>query len=80
MKLSNGTEFRFGKPKYSHIHGPLIQVGGAFLILAMFINGPTKELAIGIAMLALISGLTVLLAGTIAERKEWQAKQKTETK
>ncbi len=80
MKFGNGTEFRFGKPKYSHIHGRLIQVGGAFFLLSMFIGEPAKELAIGIAMVAIISGLTVLLAGTIAERKEWQAKQKTETK
>ncbi len=76
MKFSNGTEFRFGAPKYSRIHGRLFEVGGAFFLLSMFIHGPTKEWVGAIAMLALISGLTVLLAGTIAERKEWQAAYK----
>jgi hypothetical protein len=76
MKFSNGTEFRFGTPKYSWIHGRLIQIGGAFFLLSMFIHEPAKEWVGGIAMLALISGLIVLLAGTIAERKEWQAAHK----
>jgi hypothetical protein len=40
------------------------------------IGEPVKKWVGGISMLALISALVVLLAGTIAERKEWQAAQK----
>jgi protein-S-isoprenylcysteine O-methyltransferase Ste14 len=76
MRFSNGTEFRFGTPKYSRIHGRLIQFGGAFFLLSMFIQEPAKEWIGGVGMLTLVSGLIVLLAGTIAERKEWQAAHK----
>jgi hypothetical protein len=80
MKFSNGTEFRFGTPKYSRLTTRLIYVGGGCFLLSGLIGEPAKEWVGWIAMLALISGLIVLLAGTIAERKEWQAAHKVDTK
>jgi len=80
MKFSNGTEFHFGKAKYSKAMIRLLGVGGLFGILSWFIGAPAKDWFEGISTLALAAGLVVLLAGTIAERKEWQAKQKTEMK
>ena len=76
MRFSNGTEFRFGTPKYSRIHGRLFQIGAGFFLLSVFLGEPIKEMFFGIAWVALLLGLIVLLAGTIAERKEWQAAHK----
>ncbi len=80
MKFSNGTEFRFGKVKYSKAMIRLLGVGGVFGILSWCVSAPAKDWLEGISTLALAAGLLVFLLGTIAERKEWQAKQKTETK
>jgi len=76
MKFSNGTEFRFGTPKYSRLTTQLICVGGACFILSWLIGQPVKKWADGIGGLAFFAALIVLLAGTIAERKEWQAAHK----
>jgi hypothetical protein len=80
MKFSNGTELRFGRPKHSQLMVRLLGVGGVFGILSWFIGAPAKDWVGGISMLAMAAGLVVLLAGTIAERKEWQAKQKSDRK
>jgi hypothetical protein len=73
MKFSNGTELRFGRAKYSKLTIRLLGVGGIFGILSWFIGAPAKDWLSGIGLLAFAAGLVVLLAGTIAERKEWQA-------
>ena len=80
MKFSNGTEFRFGTPKYSKVMVRLFGVGGVFGIIAWFIGAPAKDWVGGIGMLGLAAGLVVFLAGTIAERKEFKLKRKSETK
>jgi len=80
MKFSNDTELRFGRPKHSQLMVRLLGVGGVFGILSWFIGAPAKDWVGGISMLAMAAGLVVLLAGTIAERKEWQAKQKSDLK
>jgi hypothetical protein len=80
MKFSNGTELRFGRPKYSKAMLSLLGVGGVFCILSWFFGGSAKDWLEGIGRLASAAGLVVFLLGTIADRKEWQAKQKTETK
>lgn len=79
MKFSNGTELRFGKPKHSQVMVWLLGVGGVFRILSWFIAGSAKNWLEEIGMFFWAVGLVILLAGTITERKEWQAKQKTET-
>jgi hypothetical protein len=76
MRFSNGTEFRFGTPKYSQLTIRLLGFGGVFGILSWFIGAPAKDWVGGIGTLAMAAGLVVLLAGTIAERKEWQAAHK----
>jgi hypothetical protein len=78
MRFSNGTEFRFGTPKYSRLTTRLICVGGGCFLLSSLIGQPVKEWAGGIGSLAFVAALMVLLAGTIAERKEWQAAHKLE--
>jgi protein-S-isoprenylcysteine O-methyltransferase Ste14 len=80
MRFSNGTELRFGRTKYSKVTVRLFGVGGVFVILSWFIGAPAKNWVGGIGTLALAAGLVVLLAGTIAERKEWQAAHKIDTK
>jgi hypothetical protein len=76
MRFSNGTEFRFGTPKFSQTWGWLIRVGGVLVVLSMFIGQPAKDWVGGIGILVLVGALVILLAGTIAERKEWQASHK----
>jgi protein-S-isoprenylcysteine O-methyltransferase Ste14 len=76
MKFSNGTELRFATPKYSWIWRRLNGVGAGFFLLSMFISKPAKEWVGGIGVILILAGLVVLLAGTIAERKEWQAAHK----
>ena len=36
MKFRNGTEFRFATPKYSHIWGRLLQIGGFLMLLSVY--------------------------------------------
>ena len=76
MKFSNGTELRFGTPKYSKISRRLICVYGGFFLLSWLVGEPAKAWFAGIGWLTVIASLVVLLAGTIAERKEWQAAHK----
>jgi len=76
MRFSNGTEFRFGTPKNSRLTARLVYVGGGCFLLSWVIGQPVKEWASGIGSLAFVAALIVLLAGTIAERKEWQAAHK----
>lgn len=80
MKFSNGTEFRFGTPKYSRLTTRLISLGGSCFLLAWVVRGPAKAWIGGVGTLAFVAALVVLLAGTIAERKEWQAAHKIDTK
>ena len=80
MKFSNGTEFRFARPKFAKAMVWLFGIGGLLGILSWFIAAPAKNWVEGISNLAIIAGLIGFFSGTVAERKEWQAKQKTETK
>lgn len=80
MKPSNGTGLRFFRMKHSQVMVRIFGIGGVCGILSWFIGGTAKGWVGGISMLALAAGLVVLLAGTIAERKEWQAKQKSDLK
>ena len=80
MRFSNGTEFRYFTSKYAQAWRRLICVGGGFFILSWLIGEPANAWAKGIGLLAVIAALVVLLAGMIAERKEWEAAQKIDTK
>ena len=75
MKFSNGTEFRFAAPKYSCVWTPLFGFGFAMVIIPKF---PNWRIDIGILLLA--AGLVVFLVGTVAERREWEAKRQAEKK
>ena len=79
MKFSSGTEFHFGTPKYSTATNQFF--GSAwFLIIVSQVFPKLPEWISGIGFLMLPVALVVLLIDTIAERKEWEAKRKTETK
>ena len=80
MKFSNGTEFRFGTPKYKNVNDRLILTGGSLAFIFQFIFPKAPNWVSGIGWLILVAGLVVLLVGTIAERKEWEAKQKIDAK
>jgi hypothetical protein len=80
MKFSNGTELHFARPKFAKAMVWLFGVGGLLGILSWFIGAPAKNWVEGISNLAIVAGLVGFLSGTVAERKERQAKQKTETK
>ena len=73
MKFSNGTEFHCGTPKYSDLVNGLLTAGflGAFL-LPLATKAPSWIIDAGVLMI--LAGLIVLLAGHIAARKEWEAK------
>ena len=80
IRFSNGTEFRYFTSKYAQAWRRLSCVGGGFFLLSWFIGEPAKEWFEGIGLLAVIVALAVLLAGMIAERKEWEAAHKIDTK
>jgi hypothetical protein len=65
--------------KYPHLMIRLLGVGGVFGILAWFIRGIARDWLSGISFLAFAAGLTVFLVGIVAERRELEAKRKTET-
>jgi protein-S-isoprenylcysteine O-methyltransferase Ste14 len=80
MKISNGTEFRFGTPKYSRIWSPLLSVGFALIFIFHFVYPKSPDWLSDIGFLLLVAGLIVSLVGTVAERREWEAKHKSEKK
>lgn len=80
MRFSNGTEFRFFPCKYSQTWRRLSCVGGSLFILSWLVGEPAKAWVKGSGSLAVIAALVVFLAGMIAERKEWEAARKTDTK
>jgi hypothetical protein len=80
MKFSNGTELRLGAPKYSKAIVRFYGIAGVFGIISWVIGGTAKDWFEGISLLAGAAGLFVFLLGSIAERKEWEAKRKAETK
>lgn len=80
MRFRTGTEFRYFTSKYAQAWRRLTGVGGGFFILSWFIGEPAKAWLEGIGLLAVIAALVVLLAGMIAERKDWESAHKTDTK
>ncbi len=76
MKFSNGMEFHNGTPKFLKTGDRLGKAGIflAFLCRLIFPKTPIWVSEIGWFML--VAALVVLLVGTIAERKEWEAKLK----
>jgi hypothetical protein len=76
MKFSNGTEFRFGTPKYSKTSRRLMCTYGGFFLLSWLVGEPAKAWFAGMGQLTVIASLVVLLADTIAERRERQAAHK----
>jgi hypothetical protein len=76
MKFSNGTELRFGTPKYQKTWGRLISIYGGCILISWLVSEPAKAWFEGIGQLTVIASLVVFLAGMIAERKEWQAAHK----
>ena len=80
MRFSNGTEFRYFTSKYAQAWIRLSCVGGGFLILSWFIGEPAKAWVEGIGLLAVIAALAVLLAGMIAEHKDWESAHKIDIK
>jgi hypothetical protein len=79
MKLSSGAEFRFAIPKYQKVWGPLLSVGST-LIGTHYIFPREPDWISGVGFLFILFGLVVSLFGAIIERREWEAKQKVETK
>jgi hypothetical protein len=67
VKFYSGTEFHCGTPKWSRVINRLLNYGGAILLFSICIKKTPDW----------ISGLVVLLAGHITERKEWETKRKT---
>ena len=80
MRFSNGTEFRYFTSKYARAWRRLSWVGGGFFILYWFIGEPAKAWAKEIGLLVVIAAFVFLLVGMIAERKDWEAAQKIDTK
>ena len=80
MKSSNGTEFRYCKPKYQPLWGSLIFIGCLLVVGVQYIFPKAPEWISEIGLLMAIAGLVVFVFGTIAARREWEAKRKTETK
>ncbi|HXI72924.1 MAG TPA: hypothetical protein VNN22_21505 [Verrucomicrobiae bacterium] len=78
MKSSAHTKFRFCKPKYTQIWSSLILFGCALLVVTGRIFPKAPDWMAGVGILTTIVGLVVFLLGTIAARREWEAKRKTE--
>ena len=76
MKFSNGTEFRFGTPKYSKTSRRLICICGGCVLISWLVSEPAKAWFDGVGRLTVIAYLAVYLAGMIAERKEREAAHK----
>jgi drug/metabolite transporter (DMT)-like permease len=79
-KSGNGTEFRYCKPKYQPLWGSLIFAGCLLVVGVQCIFPKAPEWISEIGLLMAIAGLVVFVFGTIAARREWEAKRKTETK
>jgi len=70
MKFTNGTELCFFRAKHSPSMVRFLGVGGMFGVLSWFIAGPAKPWLEGVSGLGLAAGLAVLLAGTVAARRQ----------
>ena len=68
MKFSNGTEFRFATPKYSHVWGRLLNVGGALVLLSFVPKPPLQDWIRDIAWPLILVGLVIALVGS-----DWNA-------
>jgi protein-S-isoprenylcysteine O-methyltransferase Ste14 len=80
MKSSDNTKFHFCKPKYQWIWSSLI-ILGCVLAVGIQYGFPKAPHWIGeLGVWAVCIGLIVFVFGTIAARREWEAKRKTETK
>jgi protein-S-isoprenylcysteine O-methyltransferase Ste14 len=80
MKLGSGAEFRFVTPKYQRVWGPLLYVGFALIWIARQIFPGWPDWISTVGFLIILVGLVVSLFGAIAERRDWKAKRKIETK
>ena len=80
MKINNGTELRFARPKYSRIWSPLFVAGFGLVAICHFIYPRSPDWPVDIGYVLLGAGLIVSLVGAVAERREWQAKHQAEGK
>ena len=83
MKFSNGTELRFATPKYSRIWSPLLSAGFALILLFHYVYPDSQSWLSGlsdIGFLFIAAGLIVSFFGSVAERREWEAKHQAEKK
>lgn len=80
MKFSNGTELRFGTPKYSRVSSRLFVAASALVYIAHFVYPKSPNWISDIGLLFVVAGLVVSLIGMMAERKEWQSKHQPEQK
>ena len=76
MKFSNGTEFRFGTPKYSKTSQHLLTIWCGCSLISWLVSEPAKAWFDGVGRLTVIAYLAVYLAGMSAERKEREAAHK----
>ena len=80
MNPGSSTDFRVCKPKYSRLWGSLILVGAALIVGTRYIFTSAPEWIPGMGLLMAVAGLVVFVFGTMAARREWEAKRRTETK
>ena len=80
MNSGNSTEFRVCKPKCSRFWGFLILVGAALIVGTRYIFTSAPEWIPGMGMLMAVAGLIVFVFGTMAARRDWEAKRRTENK
>jgi protein-S-isoprenylcysteine O-methyltransferase Ste14 len=80
MRFSNGTEFRFAMPKYSHIWGSLLQIGGLLFVISFNVQPPVRDWIVNGGAVILFTGFVIALVGAVAARREWPAKPRAEKK
>jgi hypothetical protein len=76
MPFSNGTEFRFARPKFAKAMVWLFGVSGLLGILSWFIAAPAKNWVEGISNLAIVAGLIGFFQAQLPSAKSGKRSKK----
>ena len=80
MQPTSSKVFRYCEAKYRPLWAALIFGGPAVVVVTHWFCPSAPEWIMGCGIVAGVSGLLVFGAGTIAARREWEAKGKVDSR
>jgi hypothetical protein len=80
MEQTSNKAFRSCAAKYQPVWASLIFGGSAVVVVAHWVFPSAPDWILGFGIVSVVSGLLVFAVGTVAARREWEAKGKVDSR